>query len=95
MLSWDRLHAYHGGLFSDHLWAEFKLVIDELSRQDATKVDEQCVCIPDHAELVLTELSRFDLVPRWPGLNHFSSVIKTGEFADGSKYEDMSKVMFT
>ena len=35
---------------------------------------------------------RVDAIPPWSGLNHFSSIIKTGEFADGSKYEDMSKV---
>lgn len=35
---------------------------------------------------------RIDALPTWSGLNHFCSIIKTGEFADGSKYEDMSKV---
>ncbi|KAH9477174.1 hypothetical protein JR316_0011092 [Psilocybe cubensis] len=77
-LSWDRLHAYHGGLFSDHLWVEFKNVIEEstTTRKDAEMVDNQ-----------------FDCIPRWSGLNHFSSVIKTGEFADGSKYEDMAKLI--
>ena len=28
-VSWDRLHAYHGGLFSDHLLEELKAVIEE------------------------------------------------------------------
>lgn len=28
-VSWDRLHAYHGGLFSDHLLEELKSVIEE------------------------------------------------------------------
>ncbi|EDR06114.1 uncharacterized protein LACBIDRAFT_329259 [Laccaria bicolor S238N-H82] len=35
---------------------------------------------------------RVDALPTWSGLNHFTSIIKTGEFSDGSKYEDMSKV---
>jgi len=30
-------------------------------------------------------------MPPWSGLNHFSAVMKT-DFADGSKYEDISKV---
>jgi hypothetical protein len=34
-ISWDRLHAYHGGLFSDHLLEE---VLDILDKTDpATK----------------------------------------------------------
>ncbi|EDR03927.1 uncharacterized protein LACBIDRAFT_306610 [Laccaria bicolor S238N-H82] len=57
-ISWDRLHADHGGLFSDHIWEEVKI----------------------------------DAIPPWSGLNHFNSIIKTGEFSDGSKYENMSKV---
>jgi hypothetical protein len=31
-------------------------------------------------------------IPPWPGLNRFKSVNSTGEFADGTKYEDFSKV---
>ena len=31
-------------------------------------------------------------IPRWPGLNHFKSLSSTGEFADGTKFEDLSKV---
>lgn len=37
-------------------------------------------------------MDRMDAIPRWSGLNHFSSIMKTGEFTDGGKYEDMSKV---
>jgi hypothetical protein len=29
-LSWDRLHAYNNGLFSDHLLAELKKIISEI-----------------------------------------------------------------
>ncbi|EDQ99267.1 uncharacterized protein LACBIDRAFT_335192 [Laccaria bicolor S238N-H82] len=73
-LSFDRLHAYHGGLFSDHLLSEFKMIINELGKASAKLLDMQ-----------------FDEMPLWSGLNHFSAVMKT-EFADGSKYEDISKV---
>jgi hypothetical protein len=36
-------------------------------------------------------LFRFDAVPRWRGLKHFSEVMKIS-FTDGGKYEDISKV---
>lgn len=36
-------------------------------------------------------LFRISEIPSWSGLNHFSGIMKT-EFADGSKYEDISKV---
>jgi len=32
VISWDQLHAYHGGLFSDHLWEEVKIVAEDLGR---------------------------------------------------------------
>jgi hypothetical protein len=31
-------------------------------------------------------------IPHWPGLNNFRSLHSTGEFADGTKFEDLSKV---
>lgn len=31
-------------------------------------------------------------MPRWPGLNHFNQVMAVA-FTDGSKYEDLSKVV--
>jgi hypothetical protein len=34
---------------------------------------------------------RIDNIPRWSGLNHFSSLLKNSEFSDSSKYEDMGK----
>ncbi|KIJ99858.1 hypothetical protein K443DRAFT_8115 [Laccaria amethystina LaAM-08-1] len=73
-ISWDHLHAYHGGLFSDHIWEEVKSVAEELGKNVSKLIDTQV-----------------DALPTWSGSNHFSSIIKTGEFADGSKYEDMSK----
>lgn len=30
--------------------------------------------------------------PRWSGLYHFNEITTAGEFTDGRKYEDMSKV---
>lgn len=39
----------------------------------------------------LTANDRADSVPRWRGLNHFSTYVDV-EFTDGSKWEDMSKV---
>src|SRR6266700_3806958 len=42
-LSWDRLHAYHGGLFSDHLWVRFKEIITALGRSSCEKFDIQYV----------------------------------------------------
>uniref|UniRef100_A0A8H8CJT9 Uncharacterized protein n=1 Tax=Psilocybe cubensis TaxID=181762 RepID=A0A8H8CJT9_PSICU len=32
-------------------------------------------------------------IPPWSGLNHFHSLQKTGEMADGRKFEDLSKVI--
>lgn len=40
-ISWDRLHAYHGGLFSDHLWVRFKEIITALGRSWCDKFDTQ------------------------------------------------------
>ncbi|KAF9565919.1 hypothetical protein CPC08DRAFT_629091 [Agrocybe pediades] len=79
-LSWDRLHAYHGGLFSDHLLEEFKYILEKIvpepRRASATAIDDA-----------------LKNMPRWPGLNHYDALSKTGEFADGTKFEDLSKVI--
>ncbi|KAI0366900.1 hypothetical protein BV20DRAFT_1093373 [Pilatotrama ljubarskyi] len=74
-LSWDRLHAYHGGLFSDHLFDEFQQILKDLGRPAIVQVNEQ-----------------FDALPRWRDLNHFMNVAKI-TFTDGTKYEDISKVI--
>jgi hypothetical protein len=42
-LSWDRLHAYHGGLFSDHLWSEVLEILGVLGKNMAQLVDNQYV----------------------------------------------------
>ena len=40
-VSWDHLHAYHGGLFSDHLWVRFKEIVMDLGRSWCDKFDTQ------------------------------------------------------
>ncbi|KAI0324005.1 hypothetical protein GY45DRAFT_1314512 [Cubamyces sp. BRFM 1775] len=45
-LSWDRLHAYHGGLFSDHLFAQFQDVVSKLGRPAVAQVNDQFNAIP-------------------------------------------------
>lgn len=39
----------------------------------------------------LTDI-RIAEIPRWSGLTHFGSLMKTSDFTDGRKYEDISKV---
>ncbi|EPQ50176.1 hypothetical protein GLOTRDRAFT_82536 [Gloeophyllum trabeum ATCC 11539] len=75
-LSFDRLHANHGGLFSDHLFQELQNIFKSLGRAVLDLADKQ-----------------MDLLPRWPGLNHFKMFIQKN-FMDGTKYEDISKVVF-
>ncbi|KAF8152414.1 hypothetical protein B0H34DRAFT_861710 [Crassisporium funariophilum] len=75
-ISWDQLHAYHSGLFSDHLWARFKEIIMELGKPACEKFDTQ-----------------INSIPRWRDLNHFSKLLKNSEFSDGTKYEDMGKMV--
>ena len=38
---------------------------------------------------------RLNEMPCWPGLNHFKSLGSMGQFADGTKFEDHSKVHFS
>jgi hypothetical protein len=39
-LSFDRLHANHGGMF-DHLYTQLKLRIENLGRAAVKKIDDQ------------------------------------------------------
>uniref|UniRef100_A0A8H7Y2E1 Uncharacterized protein n=1 Tax=Psilocybe cubensis TaxID=181762 RepID=A0A8H7Y2E1_PSICU len=76
-LSFDRLHNNHGGVFSDHLWEEYQKIVNNLGKKTAALIDE-----------------RVDEIPRWSGLNHFRTLMKSaGEFTDGTKYEDISKII--
>ncbi|PCH36191.1 hypothetical protein WOLCODRAFT_86299, partial [Wolfiporia cocos MD-104 SS10] len=45
-LSFDRLHAYHLGLFGDHLWPEIKAHVNNIGRDAAIMVDDQASKIP-------------------------------------------------
>lgn len=41
-ISWDRLHAYHGGLFAGHLWSVFKdIVTVDFPNDQAKLIDTQ------------------------------------------------------
>jgi hypothetical protein len=40
---------------------------------------------------LMIKITSLQGMPRWPGLNHFRSLGSTGEFADGTKFEDLSK----
>ena len=46
-LSWDRLHAYHLGLFGDHLWTQFKLIVNSsiFTNEDRGRIDEGYVVV--------------------------------------------------
>ncbi|KAI0371886.1 hypothetical protein BV20DRAFT_992080 [Pilatotrama ljubarskyi] len=50
-LSWDRLHAYHGGLFSDHLFEEFKNILEGLGRSAKQQVNAQFHAMPRWRDL--------------------------------------------
>ncbi|KAF8151553.1 hypothetical protein B0H34DRAFT_678154 [Crassisporium funariophilum] len=76
-LSWDWLHAYHLGLFGDHILGEIKTILAQFPsavRQEISKID-----------------SGLHSIPPWRELNHFHSLNDTGEFADGRKFEGLSK----
>ena len=40
-VSWDRLHGYNNGIFSDHIWELFKSVVEEMGRAVQTVIDER------------------------------------------------------
>jgi hypothetical protein len=40
-LSFDRLHFNHGGLFSDHIWAQMECHNESLGRHVIKRVDDQ------------------------------------------------------
>ncbi|EKM49670.1 uncharacterized protein PHACADRAFT_201366 [Phanerochaete carnosa HHB-10118-sp] len=75
-LSFDRLHAYHLGLFGKHLWPELKLVVEGLDRSIRVAINNQSM-----------------VFPIWQGLYHFAKGVLYIEFSDGSKYEDLSKII--
>ena len=40
-LSWDRLHAYHLGVFGKHLWPELKGIVENLGQSTEQTVDKR------------------------------------------------------
>lgn len=92
-LSFDRLHAYHSGLFGHHLFEEFKGTLEGLGRDAQESVDNKYVppLFFGVCDLIASYTSSFSLTPRWPNLNHFSRVTNV-RFTDATKYEDISKV---
>ena len=42
-LSWDRLHAFQGGLFGHHIWKEVKEEAGAIGREAVAKINTQCV----------------------------------------------------
>ncbi|KAG1856505.1 hypothetical protein C8R48DRAFT_749127 [Suillus tomentosus] len=77
-LSWDRMHANNGGLWSDHLWVELQFWITDLGREAAVQIDSKFIF--------------FDAFLRWPDLQHFSRVMKI-DFTDSATHEDISKLV--
>ena len=99
-ISWDRLHAYHGGLFSHHLWDIFKEIVNnDLGKKFAKLIDTQWVVnlinwLPNlfvNFELITFHIRNAE-IPCWSGLTHFNTLMKTSDYTDGRKYEDISKV---
>ncbi|THH17156.1 hypothetical protein EUX98_g9183 [Antrodiella citrinella] len=45
-LSWERLHAFHGGLFGRHLWPLLKKRIELQGRSAIAQVDTQMAAVP-------------------------------------------------
>ncbi|KDR65883.1 hypothetical protein GALMADRAFT_81379 [Galerina marginata CBS 339.88] len=78
-LSWDRLHAYHSGIYRFHILQQLRdYVLESLDNKREAEVD---------IDFALAEM------PRWPGLNHFKSLASMGQFADGTKFEDHAKLI--
>jgi hypothetical protein len=42
-ISWDRLHAYHAGLFGKHIWPKVQAFVTSMGRAAIQKVDKQYV----------------------------------------------------
>ncbi|KAI9450373.1 hypothetical protein HD554DRAFT_2044235 [Boletus coccyginus] len=71
----DKLHANNEGMFGDHLWVEFKIIVSDMGHAATVKVEQGFVAMPP-----------------WHRLNHFDQVLDL-KFNDGSKHEDISKLV--
>ena len=45
MLSFDRLHANHEGMFGDHLWIEFKNIVAGMGHAAAVEIEKRYATI--------------------------------------------------
>lgn len=90
-ISYDPLHADDGGFWGDHLFGQLKARVEELGRPAIVKIDSQYVII-QLLILPLLTIPRMAAFPRWRNLNHFETVMNTS-FNDGSKHEDIAKMM--
>ncbi|KAJ3556868.1 hypothetical protein NM688_g1786 [Phlebia brevispora] len=61
-LSFDRLHAFHGGLFGKHLLVMLQDLLEDTSREAQAKVDEQVAMVPRFSGLThFTSVSQIKL----------------------------------
>ncbi|KAF6743705.1 hypothetical protein DFP72DRAFT_113420 [Ephemerocybe angulata] len=59
-LSWDRLHAYHSGLFRKHILTEFLTLLEILGRDMSSLFEKQLAAAPRWRDLAhLTHISQF------------------------------------
>ena len=91
-LSFDRLHTFPGGIFRHHLWPRLQKYIESLGREASVMVNAMCVTEFFFSGTLFTEDESADSVPPWRELNHFKNYIDE-DFMDGSKWEDISKVI--
>ncbi|KAI0677658.1 hypothetical protein C8Q78DRAFT_962196, partial [Trametes maxima] len=73
-LSFDQLHAYDGGLFSDHLFKEFQEIVAEAPRAVKIQINTQCDAVPrwrrlnhfsEICEVTLTDGVKYDHISKY------------------------------
>ena len=103
ILSWDRLHAYHSGLFRKHILKEFLQILEDhatgsgVQRRALSSLFEKQWGFFSLWHIPHTYFSSSSLqdMPRWRDLAHFTHISNFNEYCDGRKYEDLSKVCVT
>ncbi|KAL1938432.1 hypothetical protein VTO73DRAFT_11672 [Trametes versicolor] len=85
--------------FKRAIWHDsFKILVHTVSQHAKTGYKFQCgddierILYPVIIILVADYEEQCDLIPRWRDLNHFSEVCAV-TFTDGTKYEDISKIL--